>query len=474
MPARQMFAAIMLLSLAAPTGHAAELSVGFAEVDVTPDVRRAKPVWMAGYGYGRRATSVHDPIMLRAVVLQDSTGKLAFVSVDLVGLQYPTVQQIRAKLEDYRYVLVSSTHNHEGPDVIGIWGKTPFQRGVDDDYLQIVAEGAVQATRAAEQALQPARAEYGTAEDESLLGDGREPYVKDGILRLLRFRRESDGGLLGVLVQWNCHPESLGSRNTAITADFPYYTVKKLREHWQCPVAYFSGAVGGLMSNPSGRVKNAAGQTLDDGNFEYAQVYGEEVAQLAERALAACQPLTLTPFIVSAKPIAIEIENKIYRAAREVGVLKRPGRIWTGNAEQIGPPPTLDTDTRQIAIETEVAYLRLGELHVAGIPGELYPELVYGKVQDPVDPGADFPAAAVEPSVVELLPGPKWLLFGLANDEIGYIIPKRQWDADAPFCYGRTKTQYGEINSCGPNIAPIVMRALARRVSEADGLERIK
>ena len=35
------------------------------------------------------------------------------------------------------------------------------------------------------------------------------------------------------------------------------------------------------------------------------------------------------------------------------------------------------------AIRTEVGYLKLGELEVAIIPGEIYPELVLGKVQDP-------------------------------------------------------------------------------------------
>ena len=37
--------------------------------------------------------------------------------------------------------------------------------------------------------------------------------------------------------------------------------------------------------------------------------------------------------------------------------------------------------------------LRLGELEVAAIPGEIYPELVLGKVVDPAEKGADFPDA---------------------------------------------------------------------------------
>jgi hypothetical protein len=113
-----------------------------------------------------------------------------------------------------------------------------------------------------------------------------------------------------------------------------------------------------------------------------------------------------------------------------------------------------------------VAYLRLGELHVACIPGELYPELVYGQFQDPVETAADFPTAPLEPTVASLMPGKRWMLVGLANDEVGYIIPKRQWDREAPYAYGREYSQYGEINSCGPEVAPIILDALQRRVAE--------
>src|SRR6267142_5356850 len=116
------------------------LRAGFAAVDITPDVEGEKRVFLAGYRMNRKATGVHDKLFARTVVLACGDERIAVACVDLIGLQYPQVKAIRAKLSVYRNVLVSSTHNHEGPDVIGIWGRGPFHRGVDDAYLDRVVD----------------------------------------------------------------------------------------------------------------------------------------------------------------------------------------------------------------------------------------------------------------------------------------------------------------------------------------------
>lgn len=467
MPVAAIVLAANLFAGGTCAAEAAELRAGFAAVDITPPLTGKRPVYIAGYGMNRKATGVHDPIMARAAVLQHGEQRIALVSVDLVGLQLPTVQLIREQLPDFKYVMVASTHNHEGPDVIGIWGRGPFHRGVDDAYLDQVVAGVVEAVRKAAEAPVSVTGAYGTAEDETLLGDSRLPYSKDGVLRALRLSNAASGKPAGLIVQWNCHPESLGSKNRLLTADFVHATVAKLSEQHGCPVVLISGALGGLMAPPKDRVKDAAGNFLKEGDYEYARVYGEEVAALATQALSHAEPIQLTPFVVSTKPIVVPVTNSLYRLARTVGVMKRDARLWTGDPEVLGEKMTQDDAHKPTGIETEVAYLRLGDLHIACIPGELYPELVYGKFQEPVEPNVDFPDAPLEPTVVDTLPGKRWMLFGLANDEVGYIVPKRQWDKAEPFAYGKDGGQYGEINSCSPDVAPILMEALKRRVAEA-------
>jgi hypothetical protein len=89
-------------------------------------------------------------------------------------------------------------------------------------------------------------------------------------------------------------------------------------------------------------------------------------------------------------------------------------------------------------------------------------------------PGGDFALEPVEvPPIRELMPGKIKFVFGLANDEIGYIIPKSEWDRKPPFLYGATRGVYGEINSVGPDAAGKIheaMRELCR--ASANTLEQ--
>src|SRR5436853_5036002 len=111
------------------------LRVGFSSVDVTPDITKA-PAYLAGFGKNRKATKIHDPIMARAVVLEHGDQKLAFVSVDVVGIFNDLVDNVRPRLKGVTYLLVTATHNHHGPDTIGMWGPNLFTSGVNPDYMK--------------------------------------------------------------------------------------------------------------------------------------------------------------------------------------------------------------------------------------------------------------------------------------------------------------------------------------------------
>ena len=54
----------------------------------------------------------------------------------------PLAAEVRKLLDPklgIQEVLIASTHNHEGPDTLGLWGKTAFSSGVDPGVVTSVA-----------------------------------------------------------------------------------------------------------------------------------------------------------------------------------------------------------------------------------------------------------------------------------------------------------------------------------------------
>jgi len=97
-------------------------------------------------------------------------------------------------------------------------------------------------------------------------------------------------------------------------------------------------------------------------------------------------------------------------------------------------------------------------LAIALVPGEMYPELSVGGVARYA--GADFPDAPIETPIKSMLHAPFKMLIGLAGDEIGYIIPKAEWDEKPPYLQNAKKAWYGEENSVGPDAAACIAAAL--------------
>src|SRR5690606_36271012 len=95
---------------------------------ITPvvGVNHSDPVYLAGFGNDRRATGVHDDLWARGFVLENAERRIALVTLDVVGYFQNEVETIRTLAAQAGFVadaiVVSSTHNHEGPDTMGLWG----------------------------------------------------------------------------------------------------------------------------------------------------------------------------------------------------------------------------------------------------------------------------------------------------------------------------------------------------------------
>lgn len=440
-----------------PTNHM--FRVGFGRSNINPDINGSPtPFWIAGFGEGRAATGNYDGIWAIASVIDDGRTRVAIVAIDAIGFFHDDVVAVRRLLRDtlkINYCIIASTHNHEVPDLMGLWGPKPWKTGVDENYMRMVKLGIVQAVQKAVKVLQPATMELHELETlpDGLVSDTRPPKVFDPNIRMMLFRRARGGNsVLGSIVTWANHPETLWSDNTEVTADF----VGHFRQALEKGVSikgremmaglggthlYLNGAIGGLMTpHPSLKVRDPfLEQDFEKPSHEKARALGR---QLAKRLVTHVRGTNATPekpvIGLQARTIELRMDNLMFYAAGGLGVMDR-GHSSLGH------------------MRSEVALLQLGGASIACIPGEIYPELVNGGIESPE--GNDFGIKPLEvPPIRDLMPGKVKFIFGLANDEVGYIIPKSEWDQKAPYLYGG-KHLYGEINSLGPDTASTIHRA---------------
>ena len=442
------------------------LRVGFGRVKINPDLSDPKhPVWVAGFSQHRAATALHDDLWAVACVLDDGYTRLGVVALDAIGFFHDDVLAVRRgcapewKLD---YTIVASLHNHSTPDLMGIWGPDPLHTGVDPRYRQQVIAASTKALGDAVAALQPARVAFHeiVTSPEGLVADTRKPIVFDADIRVMHFTNPTNGTTIGTLVGWADHPETPWGQNTEITADFCGYlrdTLEHGFSHEGRALAtgvggihlYVNGAVGGLMTtHPSVTVRDPyLQQDYKEPSHDKARAVGHQLVAriLPKLADASAAPTDFAPIGIRARTIEMPVDNKLFLAGALLGLVDRGNVHWK-------------------TMRTEVAVVTVGEASIACVPGEIYPEIVNGGIEHP--PGADFDIAPVEvPPLRELMPGRIKFVFGLANDELGYLIPKSEWDVKPPYLYG-SKGVYGEVNSCGPDAARIVHASLAELCRE--------
>ena len=434
--------------------------MGFSRAKISPDISNSrKPIYIAGFSQNRVASRIHDDLWAVACVIDDGETRLGIVALDAIGFFHDDVIRVRKRLDPdskLDYTVICSTHNHNTPDLIGLWGPNYLKTGVSKTYRELVIQSAANALGRAAASLREAEVAFHEipTPSEGLVGDSRKPIVFDPNIRLMHFIDPTNRMTLGSLVTWASHPETVWSKNTEITADFPGY----LRDTLESGVEmggvllepglggthlYINGAVGGLMSTgPNVTVHDPyLQQDFQEPTHDKARALGRNLAarvlrHLEQTNVAAADRPSLR---VRAHTLEIPLDNKGYLITPMLGLIDRGHTKWKH-------------------IRTEVALITFGETSIACIPGEIYPEIVNGGIERA--PGGDYDIEPMEvPPIRDMMPGTIKFIFGLANDEIGYIIPKSEWDRKKPYIYGATKSVYGEINSCGPEVAPILHQA---------------
>ncbi|MEW5737986.1 MAG: hypothetical protein AB1938_03615 [Myxococcota bacterium] len=445
---------------------------------------------LAGFGNNTVMDGVHDPPQARAVALENGDVAVALVSVDAVGLFRDDVERIRRRAAQLMpeggldYILVSATHTHEAPDTMGQWGLREVlvpRRGVDDTWMtEVVVEGAARAAVDAYRSRRAARlfatqVRLGDVVREVLF-DQRDPFVHDDAVTVLKLVEKEGGAVLGSVVSWGNHPETLADTNNLASADFAW----ALREAMERGVydasgrllaaglggtaVYLQGSVGGMQSSLHASPTDVSGQPTRARSFAKARAVGEKVALVALSGAAQAPELVDPPLAFGAQTVKLRVENEAFQLAfATFRLIKR--RLYDFDPEK----PI--SETNYPLILTEVAKVQVGGLRLVAVPGELLPELAVGydaawafgfpqvKPTNPNPP--NLAAAPAGPYLKDLLGGELNCVVGLANDELGYLIPPYDYvlHPERPYFEEAPGDHYEETNSLGPSATPALWEA---------------
>lgn len=409
---------------------------------ITPvaNVNHSSPIYMAGFDNDRQATGVNDELWARGFVLQNASRKIAIVTLDLIGYFNNEVQTIRSQPAlaglGLDAVMVTSTHQHEGPDTMGLWGPDQMTSGTDLGYLDFVNQQVVQCILDAEAALAPAVMRFATGSTvgtslpphPDLVADGHvlQPYVIPGNLfnppldgpyvvegdageivnpsvPVLQIREAQSEDTIATVVNYASHPESLGSDNTLLTADFPHFMREALEARYGGTAIYVSADLGVLQGPLDVDVTDPlTNQPATRRSFRFAEVMGQLLADRAAAALDAVPNWDRNPAleVASSGPLLVEVQNTFFKVLASFNVFGRrtPVKI----------------DGKQY-VESEVNAIRIGPAQLAVTPNELDPQ-IGNRYRDLMSQASH-----------------RWVL-GLGNDEIGYQMPQEKYNPSCVEC----------------------------------------
>jgi hypothetical protein len=459
------------LVLAAPAAHArprGDLRVGTCQREITPvspslapayeaafgrpaAVNHSDPVFLAGFGNDRQATGYHDRLWARGVVVDGRGGRIAIVALDVIGYFNNEIETIRGLLPASAridFLVVHSTHQHEGPDTLGLWGPDQTTTGVDLAYLDFVNATVAECVGEAARKLQKARVRYATTSSEGLslgldveddglgVSDGKVlsgdaalapatgGRIVDPRLSVVQFtKRDGKKRVLATLVNFASHPESLGSDNTLVTSDFPNFARARIEQRLGGLAIWVSADLGVLQGPLDIDVLDpATNGPAPRRTFRFAELHGTQLAERVVAALKGRKPGHPAPAIAWARttPVPIRLDNPYFRLFAAIGVLNPRRTLFTDGQPDpsVGSfPPPLDFIPQALGedIHTEVGAFRIGQGSFAVVPTELDPQI--GEVYRAAMEGAEHT-----------------FLIGLGNDHIGYQLPKEKWDDSCHAC----------------------------------------
>ena len=429
----------------------AHFCCGFASRVTMPKDINAHPFYLAGHRTGKTVAGILDPLTVSALWLDcKDGGGMVVIGADVVGIAGVEIAQIRASLADFcretgcKSISILCSHNHAGIDTLGYWGKAiigPIPgNGKDPEYMALLMENMRACCREAYKNRKEGMLYAGSVHVPDAVYRKRPPIVARDVLSRIRFVPD-DGSTETWWLNFGAHPNTMGGDNQMISAEYPGFLRTAINEKQKTNVLF---GVGPILAVDPGE--------LSEDPYECARLEGK---LLAEAAFTIDNDVALTP--------EITVVRQPYLAPVENPVLALMAIIKTVNYKKAASRES----SLGLALCTEMTYMRIGSQQILMLPGEAAPEFVFDQYS-PAETSATGlgPEVNAEP-LCRVADDDNLIVFGLANDMTGYMVPTNDFILNEYGPYLDTATDrlgnrhYHETNSLSPKITHVVSETLA-------------
>ena len=426
---------------------------GYAVREVMPDDIHAKKYWIAGHGMGHVIEKVHDPVTVSAMWIgADDNGGYIHISADIIGLTNYELNLVRARLNDFTEkskcagVFVSCTHSHAGFDTVGYWGQLmKLQSGKDPEYMEKLLSSLEAVAREAYENRKPGKLYIGTVSVPEAQFCKREPNALHDVLTRTKFVPD-DGSTETWFLNYEAHPNTLGGDNRECSADYPYWLRKYINDEKTVNVLFGVGAIG----------------AVDPGDFCEDKVERTrlEGLTLAKASLGIDNDKEM--------PVEITVLQHKYYSPVDNGLLALMATINACSSQRY----PCDKGDLGLALLTEMAYIKLGTQQILLLPGEPFPEVIYGGAAE-ADKSATGKGIEINPTpIIDIVGDKDLLVYCVTNDMTGYCVTPNDYilHKTQPYIEQGTdvfdRRHYHETNSLGyltnetiaENVADIMKR----------------
>ena len=422
---------------------------GFGKAEIELPEESGQPLYISGYNQGWEIDGVIDLCQARAAYMDCGGEGVLLIGIDCIALDSGTVRSIRERLSDIENCAINvyATHTHAGPDTLGLWGPAGVN-GKNEAYMNNLIDAAEQAARQAVSGKKAGVLHFGKVLTQNMLRDSRYPEVADENLYQLHFSAED--GSAGLRMLFYCaHAESLRGSNRLVSRDYAGLLCDQVQNSTGDDTIFMPGAVGGLLMT-----KEFVSTSYPKGAQQNLQITADK---LTEYALSIQDEREIAPEMAFARnSFTVPLDNPAFALYKFLGILNNDsleGESATG-----------------YHVRSELSVLRMGDIAVALIPGEMFPELAYGGQFGQMNPQGENPVPLKE--IAEKFGVKELLLIGLCNDELGYIVPPSDFllNEENPYLE-RTQDSLGEdhyeeTNSVGPMCAGAIAQAFEKTLGQ--------